>query len=126
MQPSQTNSGGSIGIGKPRKEKDKRNARSRGREAGAGACEILPTLIAIEETRNIPGIKDRHRHGLCNIAREKTERKRSVKNEIYHPVRYEDTAKAEGERGDGDLARPRHRTTSATVCVIRAHLHGLR
>ena len=41
-------------------------------------------------------------------------------------VQYGDTDKAEGERSDGVLVRPRHWTTSATVCVLRAHLYGLR
>ena len=34
--------------------------------------------------RNTKHVKDRHRHGLCNIAREKAERKRSLNIEIYH------------------------------------------
>ena len=76
--------------------------------------------------RNTKQIKDRYRHGLCNIAREKSEGKRSLKNKICHLVQYGDTDKAEGERSDGVLVRLRHRTTSVTVCVLRAHLYGLR
>ena len=76
--------------------------------------------------RSTKHIKDRHLHGLCNIAREKAEHKRSLKNETCHLVQYGDTDKAERERSDGVLVRPRHRTTSATVCVLRAHLYGLR
>ena len=34
--------------------------------------------------RNTKHIKNRHRHGLCNIPREKPEGKRSLKNEICH------------------------------------------
>ena len=76
--------------------------------------------------RNTKYIKDRHRHGLCIIALEKAERKRSLKNEICHLVQCGDTDRAEGERSDGVLVTPRHRTTNATVCVLRAHLYGLR
>ena len=70
--------------------------------------------------------KGRHRHGLCNIARGKAERKRSLKNKIYHLGQHGNTKKAEGERRDSVLVRPRHRTTRAAVCVSKAHLHGLR
>ena len=47
-------------------------------------------------------------------------------DEIYRLGQYGDTNKAEGERRDGGLVRPRHRTTSVAVCVSRAQLHGLR
>ena len=70
--------------------------------------------------RNTKHKKDRHRHRLCNIAREKAERKRSLRNEICHLVQYGNMDKAEGERSDGILVRPRHRTTSVTVCVLRS------
>ena len=79
-----------------------------------------------ERRRETTHIKDRHRHGLCNIAREKTERKRSLKNDIYHLGQYGDMKKAEGKRRDGVFVRPGHRTIRAAVCVSKAHLHGLR
>ena len=44
---------GSIGTGKPRKGKNKRKTRSRGREAGTGACKVSPPLSALKETQNI-------------------------------------------------------------------------
>ena len=70
-------------------------------------------------------IKDGHRHGLSNIAREKAERKRSLRNEIDHLGQHGDTKKSEGKRRDSVLVRARHRTTCAVVCVSWAHLHGL-
>ena len=76
--------------------------------------------------RNAKQTNGSRRHGLCDIAREKAERKRSLKNETYHLGQYGDTKKAEGERRDGVVVRPRHRTTGAAVCVSRARLHGLR
>ena len=97
--------------------------RSRDREAGTGACEISPTLSALEETQNI---KDSHRHGLRNFAREKAKHKRSPNNEMYHLGQYGDTKKPEGECRNSVLVRLRHRTTRAAVRVLRAHLHGLR
>ena len=49
-----------------------------------------------------------------------------AEDELYHLGQYGGTNKAEGGRSDGVLVRPRHRTTGATLCVLRAHLHGLR
>ena len=47
-------------------------------------------------------------------------------DEVYHLGQYWDTNKAEGERRDSVLVKPRHLTTRATVWVSRAHLHRLR
>ena len=69
--------------------------------------------------RRTNNITDRHRHGLCNVAREKAGHKRSLKNEIYHLGQHGDTKKAEEKRRDGVLVRPRHRTTLAAVCVSK-------
>ena len=88
-----SNSGISTGIGKPCKEKNASKARSRGREAGADACDISPTLSVTK--RNTKQVKDIHRHDLSNLARERAERKRSLTNEIYHLVQCGDTDKAE-------------------------------
>ena len=49
-----------------------------------------------------------------------------VENEVYRLDQYGDTNKAERERRDGVLVRPRNRTTGVAVCMSRAHLHGLR
>ena len=46
-------------------------------------------------------------------------------DKVYH-LGHGDTKKAEGERRDGVLVRPRHPTTGVAVCVSRAQLHGLR
>ena len=40
-----------------------------------------------------------------------------AEDEVYHLGQYGDTNKAEGERRDGVLVRPRHRTTSVAVCA---------
>ena len=50
-----SNSKGSIGTENYARteEKLKTKPRSRGREAGTGACEISPTRSALEETQNI-------------------------------------------------------------------------
>ena len=65
--------------------------------------------------RNTKRTKDRHRPGLSNIVREQVERKRPIKNELNHLGQYGDTKHAEGERRDGILVTPRHRTTGAAV-----------
>ena len=51
--------------------------------------------------------------------------KKVAEDEVYHLGQYGDTDKAEGERRDGILVRPRHRTTGVAVCVSRAHLYCL-
>ena len=43
----------SIGTGNHASRKNKHPTRSRGREAGTGACEISPALRTIEKTQNI-------------------------------------------------------------------------
>ena len=58
------------------RRRSKNKTRSPDREARTGACEISPTLSALEESQNIQ--KDRHRYGLCHTAREKAEYKRSL------------------------------------------------
>ena len=116
--------GGPYRNRKPREEKNKKQSlisRQRGRNG-----RVRDFAYTERARRNTKRIKDRHRQRLCYIAREKVERKRSLKNEIYHPSQYRDTKKAEGKRRDGVLVRLRHRTTGAAVCVSRAHLYGLR
>ena len=98
------------------RRRNKNKTRSPDREARTGACEISPTLSALEESQNIQ--KDRHRYGLCHTAREKAEYKRSLKTKsITSASMGIHTNKVEGERSDGVLVRPRHWTTGAAVCV---------
>ena len=49
-----------------------------------------------------------------------------TEDEFYHLGKYGCTNKAEGERRDGVLVRPRHWITGAAVCVSTVHIHGLR
>ena len=49
-----------------------------------------------------------------------------TEDEFYHLGKYGCTNKAEGERRDGVLVRPRYQTTYVAVCVSRAQLQGLR
>ena len=76
--------------------------------------------------KNIKHIKKRHRYGQYYIARGKGGIQTVAEDEVYHLDQYGDTNMAEGERRDGVLVRPRHRTTDVAICVSRAHLHGLR
>ena len=79
------------------------------RQRGRSGC-VRDFAYSERTKRNTIHVEDRHRHGLCNIAREKAERRWSLKNEIYYLVRYRDADKAEEKRSDGVLVKPRHRT----------------
>ena len=86
---------------------------------------MWPTLSALEEeTQNIPRRDSGTVYAISLGQRRNI--KPSLKNKICHLVQYGGTDKAQEERSNGVLVTPKHRTTRATVCELRAHVYGIR
>ena len=121
-----SNSEDSIGTGNHAKREKKTNKsenpilRQRGRNGRVR--DFADTKRAKRNTKHLKeriltaNLISRGKRGIQTVA----------EDEVYHLGQYGDTNKAEGERTDGVLVRPRHRTTRVAVCVSRAQLHGLR
>ena len=122
-----SNSEDSIGTGNHAKRKKKQTKKESpiSRQRGRNGC--VRDFADTERTkRNTKHIKEKTSSRPMLYRAGKVGIQTVDEDEIYRLGQYGDTNKAEGERRDGGLVRPRHRTTSVAVCVSRAQLHGLR